>query len=204
MNITRNDLITLYNDNWVNDQIINFYINLIMERSANNRHYLPSVYGMSTFFFKRLGLSGYSGVRKWTKNVDIFFYDLILLPIHTNNNKHWCLAVIDIREKNIQYYNSLEINVQDNTRDLEIIFNYLYNESLDKKNIILNRNEWLLENIYDNPKQNNYNDCGVFCCIYAEYISRGRFNLNFSFKNIPYFRTKMILEIGYGMLLNKI
>lgn len=49
------------------------------------------------------------------------------------------------------------------------------------------------------PTQENGYDCGVFACQSLEYVSRGA-EFNFSQKNMPYLRQRMILEIGRAKL----
>lgn len=70
-------------------QVINFYMNLLVERSKQPN--LPSAYTFNTFFYPKLRSSGYSAVRRWTKKVDIFSVDFILVPVHLG--VHWCLSV---------------------------------------------------------------------------------------------------------------
>lgn len=70
-------------------QVINFYMNLLVERSKQPN--LPSTYTFNTFFYPKLRSSGYSAVRRWTKKVDIFSVDIILVPVHLG--VHWCLSV---------------------------------------------------------------------------------------------------------------
>jgi Ulp1 family protease len=50
------------------------------------------VYPFNTFFYTALTGNGYKKVSRWTKNVNIFEYDLLLFPLHLGGN-HWCLAV---------------------------------------------------------------------------------------------------------------
>ncbi|XP_029450854.1 sentrin-specific protease 1 isoform X1 [Rhinatrema bivittatum] len=88
LTITRKDIQTLNNLNWLNDEIINFYMNLLMERSK--RKGLPKVHAFSTFFFSRLKTAGYQAVKRWTKKIDVFSVDILLVPIHLG--VHWCLA----------------------------------------------------------------------------------------------------------------
>ncbi|PKK16440.1 sentrin-specific protease 1-like, partial [Columba livia] len=88
LTITRKDIQTLNNLNWLNDEIINFYMNLLMERSKEKG--LPAVHAFNTFFFTKLKTAGYQAVKRWTKKVDIFSVDLLLVPIHLG--VHWCLA----------------------------------------------------------------------------------------------------------------
>lgn len=70
-------------------QVINFYMNLLVERSADPK--LPSVNTLNTFFYPKLRGSGYSAVRRWTKKMDIFSKDILLVPVHLG--VHWCLSV---------------------------------------------------------------------------------------------------------------
>ena len=70
-------------------QIINFYMNMLMERSKEKG--LPSVHAFNTFFFTKLKTAGYQAVKRWTKKVDVFSVDILLVPIHLG--VHWCLAV---------------------------------------------------------------------------------------------------------------
>lgn len=70
-------------------QVINFYMNLLVERSKDPN--LPSVNTFNTFFYPKLRSSGYSAVRRWTKKMDIFSKDILLVPVHLG--VHWCLSV---------------------------------------------------------------------------------------------------------------
>lgn len=49
LTITRKDIQTLNHLNWLNDEIINFYMNMLMERSKEKG--MPSVHAFNTFFF---------------------------------------------------------------------------------------------------------------------------------------------------------
>ncbi|KAJ7325007.1 hypothetical protein JRQ81_018027 [Phrynocephalus forsythii] len=106
LNVTRGDIQTLKNQQWLNDVVINFYMNLLVER--NKRPGFPNLYAFSTFFYPKLNLAGYNAVRRWTKEVDIFQYDMILVPIHIR--VHWALVVIDMRRETITYFDSMGQN----------------------------------------------------------------------------------------------
>ena len=79
--ITRHDLQTLKNLNWLNDEVINFYMNMLMERGKTSDR-LPSVYCFNTFFYGKIVSQGHSSVRRWTRKVDIFSHDLLIIPVH--------------------------------------------------------------------------------------------------------------------------
>jgi hypothetical protein len=63
-----------------------------------------------SFFWTRLACTpagfDYKGVRRWTKHVDIFSHKLLLIPIN-HNNTHWCLAVVDVEQRTIEYFDSM-------------------------------------------------------------------------------------------------
>lgn len=60
-----------------------------MERSKQKG--FPTVHAFNTFFFTKLKTASYQAVKRWTKKVDIFSVDILLVPIHLG--VHWCLAV---------------------------------------------------------------------------------------------------------------
>ncbi|KAI1229749.1 Sentrin-specific protease 1, partial [Lamprotornis superbus] len=195
LTITRKDIQTLNNLNWLNDEIINFYMNLLMERSKEKD--LPAVHAFNTFFFTKLKTAGYQAVKRWTKKVDIFSVDLLLVPIHLG--VHWCLAVVDFRKKTITYYDSMG---GINSEACRILLQYLKQESLDKKKKEFDTNGWALlsKKSQEIPQQMNGSDCGMFACRYAECISKDK-PINFTQQHMPYFRKRMAWEILHRKLL---
>ncbi|XP_060083476.1 sentrin-specific protease 1-like isoform X2 [Ylistrum balloti] len=103
LQITRKDMATLSGLNWLNDEIINFYMNLLMERGKDEGK--AKVYACNTFFYPKVVSGGHSAVRRWTKRIDIFSQDYILIPVHLG--MHWCLAVVDFKKKLVQYFDSM-------------------------------------------------------------------------------------------------
>ncbi|EPQ19107.1 Sentrin-specific protease 2 [Myotis brandtii] len=80
LRITRGDIQTLRNFHWLSDEVINFYMNLFMER--NKKQGYPVLHAFSTFFYPKLKSGGYQAVKRWTKGVNLFEQELILVPIH--------------------------------------------------------------------------------------------------------------------------
>uniref|UniRef100_A0A8V5GNC4 Uncharacterized protein n=1 Tax=Melopsittacus undulatus TaxID=13146 RepID=A0A8V5GNC4_MELUD len=178
LTITRKDIQTLNNLNWLNDEIINFYMNLLMERSKEKG--LPAVHAFNTFFFTKLKTAGYQAVKRWTKKVDIFSVDLLLVPIHLG--VHWCLAVVDFRKKTITYYDSMG---GINTGKCGSFGNDIWICVLCLQEI---------------PQQMNGSDCGMFACKYADCITKDK-PINFTQQHMPYFRKRMAWEILHRKLL---
>ncbi|MGH0117666.1 UNVERIFIED_CONTAM: hypothetical protein FKN15_041858 [Acipenser sinensis] len=195
LRITRRDLSTLTPQSWLNDEVINFYMNLLVARSE--REGCWRVYAFSTFFIPKLCAGGYQAVRRWTKGVDLFEKDLILVPVH--QGVHWCLAVIDFRTKTVKYYDSMG---QRNEGVCRILLHYLKEEFKSKKSKDLEVSKWTVTSAKSNeiPQQMNGSDCGVFACKYADYIARAK-PMTFTQHHMPYFRKRMIWEILSQKLL---
>ncbi|PNI54876.1 SENP2 isoform 12, partial [Pan troglodytes] len=116
-------------------EVINFYMNLLVER--NKKQGYPALHVFSTFFYPKLKSGGYQAVKRWTKGVNLFEQEIILVPIH--RKVHWSLVVIDLRKKCLKYLDSMG---QKGHRICEILLQYLQDESKTKRNIDLNLLEW--------------------------------------------------------------
>ncbi|KAL2088145.1 hypothetical protein ACEWY4_016973 [Coilia grayii] len=198
LHITQRDLVTLQEGSWLNDEVINFYLNLVMSRSQEQQvSGGRRVYSFSTFFFPKLHGGGHPAVRRWTKALDLFTFDLILVPLHLG--VHWSLAVVDFRTKSVKSYDSMGQRHDD---ICHLILRYLKEEMNAKKGKDLDVTKWTVSSLKASeiPQQKNGSDCGVFACKYADYISRGR-PLTFRQCHMPLFRKLMIWEILNQRLL---
>ncbi|XP_068277104.1 sentrin-specific protease 2 [Nyctibius grandis] len=195
LEITRESICTLRECRWLNDEVINFYMNLVMERSKKEGY--PTVHVFSPSFYPKLISAGYDAAKRWTRGVDLFSCDIILVPIRSR--EHWALVAIDIREKTVKYYDSLGRNGE---WSCGILFRYLQEESLKKRNVALTVSEWTLRSMEpdDIPQQYNASDCGVFVCKYADYFSQDK-PLTFNQLHMPSFRRRMVWEIIHQQLL---
>uniref|UniRef100_A0A8C5P578 SUMO/sentrin specific peptidase 2 n=1 Tax=Jaculus jaculus TaxID=51337 RepID=A0A8C5P578_JACJA len=195
LRITRGDIQTLKNCHWLNDEVINFYMNLLVER--NKKQGYPALHAFSTFFYPKLKSGGYQAVKRWTKGLNLFEQELVLVPIH--RKVHWSLVVMDLRKKCLKYLDSMG---QKGHRICELLLQYLQDESKTKRNIDLNLLEWTHYSMkpHEIPQQLNGSDCGMFTCKYADYISRDK-PITFTQHQMPLFRKKMVWEILHQQLL---
>jgi len=145
LRITRKDLCTLADLNWLNDEVINFYMNLLIARGTSSDKY-PKVHAMNTFFYPKLLSGGHSSLKRWTRKVDIFAQDLVVVPIHLDI--HWCMSIIDFRDKSIVYYDSMGSS---NPKCLAALKQYLQDESLDKKKQSYDMSDWKLQSAKNIP-----------------------------------------------------
>ena len=140
--------------------------------------------------------SGYAGLKRWTRNVDIFQQDVILIPIHLE--RHWCLATVCPKEKAIRYYDSM------GGRNLELLNRlkeFMEAESIDKNKTQLDTRSWKLECVTNIPQQTNGSDCGVFLCKIRRACISSSPVFNFQQRDMPYFRRQMVYEILTKKLL---
>ena len=141
-------------------QVINFYMNLIMERFSD-------VYTYSTFFYPKLRRDGYKAVCRWNKGVSIFTKRLLMLPVYLEEGAHWCLAAVNVAEKTITYFDSLK---NDNSACLQVLRQYLTQESY-AQGLEFHPEVWHSIHQKDIPVQTNSFDCGVFVCMYALHLA---------------------------------
>lgn len=204
--VTDSDLVRLRPNKWLNDEIINFYGQLIMARAedckensmSNGRKRSLKVHYFNTFFWSKLESEGYERARlaKWTKKIDIFSKDVVLIPVN-HSNSHWTAAAINFRRKRIESYDSMGI-----TREnvFKLLRSYLDSEHRNKKKKPFDFTGWENYVLEDVPLQENGFDCGVFTCQFLEALSRGEETFRFKQANMPYLRRRMVWEIGHAKL----
>ncbi|EGC34898.1 hypothetical protein DICPUDRAFT_55498 [Dictyostelium purpureum] len=198
--VNRGDVHLLKPGRWLNDEVINFYMEILKIRQKNNPN-LPKCHFFGTFFYTQLcnGPENYdfSKVKRWTNKVDIFSLDKVILPVHLGN--HWCCAVINFKDKQFQYFDSL---LGDNRECLKKLRRYVADEMVNRsKQGIVNLDEFKDSIPKDIPIQSNGYDCGVFMCKYAEFSSRGS-ELNFTQKDITQYRRRIALELYLKKILD--
>jgi len=193
--ILRKDLLTLVGLEWLNDEVINFYISLICERNRQNTS-LPRVYAFNSFFYPKLASDGYASIKRWTKKIDIFSFEMLIVPVHLT--AHWCLSIVNFKEKTITYFDSLLGN---NEACLNLISEYLCLESQDKKKTEFDLDGWTVSCQKDIPRQLNGSDCGMFACKFADYVTK-KAPFTFNQGHMPYFRERMVTEICRQKLMD--
>ncbi|XP_074490974.1 uncharacterized protein LOC141767510 [Sebastes fasciatus] len=176
------DLGTLEEQNWLNDQIINMYGELIMEATQQKVHFFNS------FFHKQLVAKGYEGVKRWTKKVDLFSKWLLLFPIHLEI--HWSLITVTMATKTISYYDSQGIVFRHTTDN---IMKYLQSEAREKQQTAFQKG-WKITIIKGIPQQKNDSDCGVFVLEYCRCLSVKQ-PLLFSQEDMPRIRKRIHKEL---------
>ncbi|KAJ3409467.1 SUMO1 sentrin specific peptidase 1 [Chytridiales sp. JEL 0842] len=197
VDLCRSDFGRMTDGQWLNDELINFYGQLLMERSKTGEKY-PRIHFFNTFFLAILKKSGYNSVRRWTKKTDLFAMDIVIVPVHLS--MHWCCGAINFKKKRFEYYDSLHGN---NPGFFKAMREYIQAESLDKKKVAFDLSGWTDYCPKSIPAQQNGYDCGVFTCTFADYLSRD-LPFDFSQKDMQYLRKRITYELLEKKLMTKL
>uniref|UniRef100_A0A2P2KEW5 Uncharacterized protein MANES_03G196000 n=1 Tax=Rhizophora mucronata TaxID=61149 RepID=A0A2P2KEW5_RHIMU len=161
---------------WLNDEVINVYLELLKEREKREPQKFLKCHFCNTFFYKKL-VSGkntydYKAVKRWTTERKLGYFlldcDKIFIPVH--REIHWCLAIINRKDQKFQYLDSLKGK---DLRVLENLARYYVEEVKDKSRRDIDVSNWEREYVEDLPEQENGFDCGMFMIKYADFYSRG-------------------------------
>ncbi|XP_002970173.2 ubiquitin-like-specific protease ESD4 [Selaginella moellendorffii] len=182
---------------WLNDEVINLYMELLKEREIREPKKFLRCHFFNTFFYNKLFKDkdkyDYKAVRRWTTQKKLGYSlldcDKIFVPIH--KDIHWCLAIINIRDQKFEYLDSLSGIDED---VLEVLSNYIADEAKDKLGKSIDVSGWGKEYPEDIPGQENGCDCGMFMIKYADFYSRGS-SLPFTQGDMEYFRRRTVWEI---------
>lgn len=195
--ISREKIRCLRPHGWLNDEVINLYLELLKERGIRESERSLKCHFFNTFFYKKLacGKTGYDykSVKRWTTlrklGYELIECDKIFVPVH--QNVHWCLAIINMKAKTLQYLDSLGGN---DPRVPRMLARYIVDEVKDKSNKEIDMSLWTEEVVDYNPLQQNGYDCGVFMLKYIDFLSRGD-SLSFGQEHMEYFRKRTAKEI---------
>jgi sentrin-specific protease 1 len=191
---------------WLNDEVIHYYFTMLANRDAEMRkaprkrcHFFKS------FFITKLLDEGvtnqyaYQNVKDWSKNVpgkDIFGLDMVFIPVNIGN-AHWACLVVFVQERRIQFFDSLD---GDGMYYMDAVMQYLKDEWKSKNpgQELPQLSEWKkVRTTIETPKQQNGFDCGVFICMYADFLSMG-YPLSFTQEDITKCRERIALSILKG------
>ena len=181
---------------WLNDEIVNFCMDLINARDkkfarrfarqiaddlavTGTNTIIPrrrKVLCMESFFFSLLFTDCGDRVRSWANAAgvqDIFTLQTMIVPINTTNT-HWQFIQIDFREKQILYRDSLSHQGQDPSERFSNSYTTLVRAYLEETHITNHGeqlpSEWA-EIHAKSPEQRDGNSCGVFVCMSAILLS---------------------------------
>jgi hypothetical protein len=211
-----NSLLRLKPLTWLNDEIIDAYLNLLKDRdrkktqmfNTNCMEYCRSYFASSQFYSK---LTSYEknqfnydmDVKRWLHNPRFQLHlnemDKLFIPINIENI-HWVLVVVFVSDRKICYYDSLRgIGGKKYTTN---ILKWIAKEC-EIDNQPFNRSEWIIINNAECPQQDNGYDCGVFLLMNVDVLCDfiPLHDKTYNATSMPHFRTKIACDIVRGELL---
>ncbi|RAH56210.1 hypothetical protein BO85DRAFT_424151 [Aspergillus piperis CBS 112811] len=199
--LTKRSLATCYTrGEWLNDEIINGYLALIVDYLRRKNHNAgrndkPRFHAFNSFFFSNLRDKGYDSVARWAKRAKIggpllLDVDTVYIPVH--NSQHWTLVVVRPGERSIEHFDSLGARSR---RHIAVVQTWLRGE-LGPKYV---EEEWrVLPSL--SPQQDNGSDCGVFLLTTAKAVAIGLEPLSYGAQDTPLLRRKIVAELMAGGL----
>lgn len=131
---------------------------------------------------------------------------MIIVPVHLG--VHWATAAVDLRNKRIDYYDSMNGAPRQHMRALQ---RWLRDEAADKLPALpaaanplgLTADdfaEWPVRYLDPSvvPQQGNGSDCGVFALRFAEALARGLSAPDFSQRDVEALRLIIAAELVMG------
>lgn len=107
--ITNQDFKCLYNHDWINDTILDFFTKFYAEKAVRNLIITSEeVHIMSSFFYTKLvsdPADYYQNVKKWVSNSNLFRKKYVVVPI--NINFHWFGCVITNLDSLLKFFEEL-------------------------------------------------------------------------------------------------
>ena len=139
--------------------------------------------------------------RRWSKSFDIFDMEKIFFPINISNH-HWVLVIALMQERRIIFRDALGAEGQ---KYVCVVFGYIIEEMKTRKGHVMlqeEQDEWVLEFEVpgDSPRQDNGFDCGMFVCMYADYMLQD-LPEQFNQQNMPMLRGKFCYCVLTGNLI---
>ena len=177
ISFTNKDLKTLDFGNWLNDSIINSYINLMRPEIDQSRFGITN-----SFFFTKLQRDGCEEASNWEgiKGRQLNDFELFLIPICAES--HWFLFVLDFNQSTLHVLDSLGIM---HLREARIVNSFLGFQGIDELQI----------ERYEVPKQLNGYDCGAFLLQNIRCVFFGDGSFEYSQSDIAYIRQRIKNEL---------
>ena len=194
--LQRGDYKSLVGSNYLNDLVIEEYLDIITER--NMKEGLPRIGATSVYFYPQFNLfsfeEAYQKTERWNNKNDLRQCDIILCPIHRDD--HWSLVSIDTKRKTVEYYDSI-IGKRKSSNAPRLMKRYIeeyYRQRGERQVFRIIVRE-------DAPIQGNGVDCGVFLCQNAEKIARKAY-VNTKQDEMAGARKRMMIELYHRRLMN--
>ena len=224
-NISRRDMYSLQPNEWLNDNVVFFYLLLLKEGVKTTE----KVHVFNTFFFSKLTTApdnqkrgdkkrarrshrgkfpfNYDAVKSWTDKFDLLSKTLVFIPINSMDGSHWSLIAVRYcaGEYEIYYYDSFDALGHPYKQTIK---SYYTRELKERRGIevglipgshVCDRIR-MMPDVTNRPKQTTSTDCGAFICAYAFCILNDIDIQTIQQKDMKFFRRHVALSILRGSI----
>lgn len=187
--ITRQDLATLADGVWLNDEVINRHIELLCSCSQQSAQ-RGEILALNSFFMPKLLGSGAAAVHRWVQRVDLFAAYLLLIPVH-HAGCHWCLLAVWPRQLRICFFDPLAMT--NGMQYMKATRRFLVAEAIARQRPIA-RGSFEMEARLAAVQQNGH-DCGVLVCEMARALIRDHMPASVPSEYAAYLRRRILVEL---------
>jgi hypothetical protein len=224
VDLTSTQLRLVLDGRWLDDEAINYYVELLNCRGRNSAHQarlMPEcrlrTHCWSTWLWVHLRSSLYTqasdkgaaerrAVRRWSQRAGVSTWgglDRLFVPMHLHKT-HYAVAMVDFRQKEMVLLDSLA-NEATAVFARDVVFPRLclYLEQEAPPAMFPDWSEWTFAHPCDEAVPHQYTnqvDCGVFVLMYMERLTENR-PLDFSLADMPYLRQRLALELTGAIAL---
>ena len=181
-----NSLNRLADRKWLNDEVIDQYMHLLDSRNPTFYRVLGST------VWRKLSRDGFEGLKKWhvVQSIDLNTLRAVTFPCNILNN-HWRLCVVNVDQKRLEIWDSMSSTAIDQIDRENFAAMRAFVEGIAEAEGITSNWSELKMSV---PQQTNCDDCGIFVCKNADFLSDG-WSLKVKQVHITYFRKRMMLEL---------
>ena len=203
---------------WLDDDVINFYMYLLIDRSARGTGLKLAVSNshLVVALSKEWKKTKSTKIAKWSKwlvtKVDMESVELLLVPVHVSN-VHWVLFAINFCERKMYWIDSLRdsrtsVSYAKATAEARLLADWVHHVAQHrtkkqgaKRDLISSEYNYCKGPVQRDlgPKQNDSSSCGVCTCLTADYLA---LNLQpeYSTDDVETLRHRMAINISRGHL----
>lgn len=162
VSITVGDFGRLLPGQWLNDEIINSYLQLLVTKAKQKGLKVACI---RTTLHEKLLNEGVDSVKRWGRDMKYHKCDIVIVPINVSNI-HWILVVVDIKQEQMRFYDSFHTPGRLYCQRIKEFFEQYFLLYAGNDNIDVTR--WSMQDVQSFKAQPNRFDCGVYVCIFAE------------------------------------
>jgi sentrin-specific protease 1 len=192
--ILKSDMATLEEGEWLNDPIIEVYLQLLMLKTKGKGYAMSTLFwpGLETFYERKVD---------YFAKINVFQYEALYIPIHLG--KHWTLAVVNFNNprmfpynNSLCYYDSMGGRNEECLEKLELFFRDVHRASRIGKTPLPDFDKVFMSDVANIPRQNNSDDCGVYVLKYTQVlVEPDTHNFLFGPEDVRKFRHQIAREI---------